>query len=143
MAARADRLPIERISSTMATNDEIEAEVLSLLDAWMSAFNRQDLKAWYATFHFPHYRLASGRMTILEAPGGEQTWQQPLRSSGWHHSAWNRRQLVHVSDTKVHVDTQFTRYREDGTVIATYESLYVLTKRQGRWGVELRSSFAP
>ena len=40
-------------------------------------------------------------------------------------------------------ETQFTRYRSDGSVIASYESLYVLTYEVGRWGIKLRSSFAP
>jgi len=43
----------------------------------------------------------------------------------------------------VHVDTKFTRCRADGSVISSYESLYILTKEEGRWGVKLRSSFAP
>jgi hypothetical protein len=41
------------------------------------------------------------------------------------------------------VDTLFLRYRADGSLIGSFESLYVLTKEQGRWGVKLRSSFAP
>jgi hypothetical protein len=49
---------------------------------------------------------------------------------------------VQASGGKVHVDTRFTRYRKDGSKIASYESLYVLTKEGGKWGVKLRSSFA-
>jgi hypothetical protein len=60
----------------------------------------------------------------------------------WHHSKWNHRQIIHASADKVHVDTRFTRYRADGTAIASYDSLYILTKEDGRWGVKLRSSFA-
>jgi hypothetical protein len=44
---------------------------------------------------------------------------------------------------EVHVDTLFTRYRTDGSVIGSFESLYVVTKEQGRWGIKLRSSMAP
>ena len=39
--------------------------------------------------------------------------------------------------------TQFTRYRKDDTPIASYESLYVVTKEQGRWAIKMRSSFVP
>jgi len=45
--------------------------------------------------------------------------------------------------TRFHVDTLFLRYRADGSLIGSFESLYVLTKEQGRWGVKLHSSFAP
>ena len=34
-------------------------------------------------------------------------------------------------------------YRKDGSIIGSFESLYVVTKEQGRWGVKLRSSMAP
>ena len=37
----------------------------------------------------------------------------------------------------------YTRFRSDGSVIGIYESLYVLALKDGRWGVQLRSSFGP
>ena len=118
---------------------------MEVLDTWMDAFNRLDIIAWEKTFHFPHYRLASGNMRILNKPGEQdvERIRKNLTARGWHHSAWDRRNIVHASASKVHVDTQFTRYRADGTVIASYESLYVLTYEAGRWGIKLRSSFAP
>jgi len=82
-------------------------------------------------------------MTILQRPGVQQrpkTWSKD--SSDWHHSKWDRRRIVHASDDKVHVDTRFTRYRADGSVIGSYDSLYILTQENGRWGVKMRSSFA-
>jgi hypothetical protein len=120
-----------------------EAEVMRLLDEYMSAWNRKDLEGWERTFHFPHYRLASGRMTVLERPGlqdATRVWASA--GSDWHHSRWDRRRIIHSSPDKVHVDTKFTRCRADGSVIGSFESLYILTKEDGRWGVKMRSSFA-
>ena len=37
------------------------------------------------------------------------------------------RHRVYALREEVHVDTQFTRYREDDTPIASYESPYVVT----------------
>ena len=125
--------------------ETIEAEIMKVLDEWMEAFNRMDMTAWEKTFHFPHYRLASGNMRILNKPGEQdaERIRSNLTARGWHHSGWDRRNIVHASESKVHVDTQFTRYRADGTIVASYESLYVLTYEEGRWGIKLRSSFAP
>lgn len=122
-----------------------EHEVQAVLDAYMEAFNRLDMPAWEATLHFPHYRLAGGAMRVLEAPGAQDgaALRQRLEASGWHHSAWERRVIVHLAADKAHVDTRFVRYRPDGSVLAAFDSLYVLTKEHGRWGVKLRSSFAP
>src|SRR5262245_28566678 len=122
----------------------LEAAAMKLLDEYMAKWNSKDVTAWERTFHFPHYRLASGKMTALERPGQQdeaRLWQTMV-ASGWHHSKWDRRRIVHASADKIHVDTKFTRYRADGSSIGSYESLYILTKEDGRWGVKLRSSFA-
>ena len=84
-------------------------------------------------------------MSVWEAPGAEtEAWMngnyKTLREAGWDHSAWTRRRMIHISDSKVHVDTEVTRYRKDGSVIARFESLYILTKENGRWGIKMRSS---
>ncbi len=118
--------------------------VMAVLDEFMAAFNGVDVAAWEATFHFPHYRLASGSMTVLESAGlrSDEELRALLASIGWHHSAWDRREIIHMSDNKAHVDTRFSRYRADGSLIGSYESLYILTKENGRWGVKMRSSYA-
>ena len=125
----------------------IEKEIMAVLDAFMAAFNRRDAIAEERTYHFPHYRLASGQMRILDAAGAEteaamNATYQRFVESGWDHSAWTRRKIIHVSADKAHVDTEFTRYRKDGSVIAAFDSLYILTKENGRWGIKMRSSFA-
>lgn len=122
-------------------NPQLEAEAMKLLDEYMSAWNKKDLVAWERTFHFPHFRLASGRMSVLERPGRQdaaKVWAIPA----WHHSQWERRHIIHAATDKIHLDTKFTRYRADGSKIGSYESLYILTKENGRWGVKLRSSYA-
>jgi hypothetical protein len=121
----------------------VEREVMALLDEYMSAWNRKDLDAWERTFHFPHYRLASGRMAVLDKPGMQdaaRVWGGV--GSDWHHSQWDRRVIIHASADKIHVDTTFSRFRADGSKIGSYDSLYILTRENGRWGVKLRSSFA-
>jgi hypothetical protein len=124
-----------------------EREVLMVLDDFMSAFNRNDARAEERTYQFPHYRLAGGQMMMLNEPGAQtQAWingaYEALRITGWAHSAWTRRRIVHLSDAKAHVDAEFTRYRHDGSTIGSYESLYIVTRENGRWGIKQRSSFA-
>ena len=128
---------------SMILAPDVESEVMRLLDDYMSAWNRKDLAAWERTFHFPHYRLASGKMNVLERPGlqdATRIWVSV--GSDWHHSRWDRRRIIHSSADKVHVDTKFTRCRADGSIIGSFESLYIVTKEDGRWGVKMRSSYA-
>lgn len=121
---------------------EVETAAMKVLDEYMAAWNKKDLEAWEQTFHFPHFRLASGKMNVLEKPGQQDAARIWQAITDWHHSKWDIRRIIHASADKVHVDTKFTRYRADGSRIGSYESLYILTKENGRWGVKLRSSFA-
>ncbi|SRR5579871_17949 len=130
-------------ASGASIDPAVEAAVTKCLDDYMTAFNKMDMAAWEATFHFPHYRLASARMSVLDHAGLQNA--DAVRASlgaGWHHSTWGRRRIIHWSADKAHVDTLFVRYRADNSVIGNFESLYVVTKEDGRWGVKLRSSFA-
>jgi len=123
---------------------ESEAQAMSLLDDFMAAFNARDVKAWEATFNYPSVRLASGRVVLIDKPGFHPpNMFDRFLGQGWDHSAWDHRKIIHSSDDKVHVDTRFTRYREDGSKIGVYDSIYVVTKQDGHWGVQARSSFAP
>ena len=47
----------------------VEAAVMRVLDDYMTAFNRMDMAAWESTFQFPHYRLASAQMKVLDHAG--------------------------------------------------------------------------
>ena len=132
--------------TTQADRPQVEREVMAVLDAFFDAFNHQDAKAEERTYHFPHYRLASGQMAVYDAPGAAtESWMnntyRTLRGTGWDHTAWTRRRIIHMSDSKVHVDTEFTRYRKDGSALGRFESLYIVTKEEGRWGIKMRSSF--
>lgn len=117
---------------------------MKVLDDFMAAFNARDLEAWEKTFNFPSIRLASNTLAIIDGPG----WHKPglfdtALGDGWHHSGWDRRKPIHAGPDKVHIDTRFSRYREDGSAIGHYDSIYIVTRENGHWGIKARSSFAP
>jgi hypothetical protein len=124
-------------------NAEAIRAAQGVLDAFMAAFNARDIPAFEATFNFPSVRLASNQLVILKA--GDMTPERfttgPL--ADWDHSAWERREVIHWGPDKVHIDTRFTRYRKDGSVIGGFDSIYVVTLQDGHWGVKIRSSYAP
>jgi len=128
----------------MADHGEAIAEAQACLDAFMAAFNARDIEAWDKTFNFPSVRLASNKLVTIDKPG----WHPPDTFSRgalkeWHHSAWERREVIHSGLDKVHFDTRFVRYRADGSVIGHFDSIYIVTRENGHWGVKARSSFAP
>ncbi len=128
-----------------ARDVEAEAAAMKLLDAFMIAFNAGDVAAFEAVLHFPHYRIASGNVSVLPDPGTLPALFERFVAAmpDWDHSAWEKREVIHSGPDKVHIDTRFIRYRADGSVLASFDSLYIVTKQDGRWGVVARSSFAP
>lgn len=124
---------------------QVERQAMEVLDEFMASFNGRDPVALADTYHFPHYRLARGSMSFWEskdaAVQAHKTSYQALPDSGWHHSEWLQRRVDAISDSKVHVTTRFKRVREDGSEIGTYNSLYILIKKDGVWGIKMRSSF--
>ncbi|HKD22214.1 MAG TPA: hypothetical protein VKB71_09375 [Rhizomicrobium sp.] len=128
----------------MTDNAQSIAGAMKCLDDFMTAFNARNLEAWEKTFNFPSVRLASNSLVIIDKPGWHprDTFTRGALKE-WHHSAWERREVVHAGTDKVHFDTRFVRYRADGSVIGYFDSIYVVTCESGHWGVKARSSFAP
>ncbi|MCP5180261.1 MAG: hypothetical protein R3E84_18510 [Pseudomonadales bacterium] len=121
-----------------------EAAALGVVDAYIAAFNARDPQAFAATLHYPHMRV--------DGLGRPALWLQPedvaagldvaaLEATGWAYSRFDERRVVQSGQEKVHVAVVFTRYRADGTPMHTQDSLYIVTRRDGRWGIQVRSSF--
>lgn len=127
-------------------NTRAVASAMTALDDFMRTFNAKDMPAWAATLNYPHVRFASGTVTVWQS--AEEFARQPtfanLTAIGWDHSHWLSREVVLVSDGKVHVNTVFQRFNNSNEPIGTYESLYIVTRDdQGKWGTQARSSLAP
>ena len=127
----------------MSDHAEAIAAAVKVLDVFMAAFNARDLAAWDRTFNFPSVRLASSRLVILQAGDHKPEMFSQGALADWHHSAWERRDVIHAGPDKVHFDTRFSRFRADGSVIGGFDSIYAVTCEAGHWGVKARSSYAP
>ena len=130
----------------MGKPSDYPAEVAAaqkVLDDFMVAFNARDIDAFEMTFNFPSVRLASQGLVILKLGDMKRERFTTGALAEWDHSQWDRREVIHAGPDKVHIDTRFTRYRKDGSVIGGFDSIYVITREQGHWGVKIRSSYAP
>lgn len=121
-----------------------EAEARRVIEAYFPLFNSVDPIGLLAVINFPHIRVAGGRTTIIPSEAewtGDPTPLDPAEN--WHHSALDSVEVVQSSADKVHARVVFSRHRSDGTRYVTYEALWVVTKADGKWGIQVRSSFAP
>ena len=137
--------PIATFTVEAQISHDDQARCEEVLTHWMAALNRYDASAMDALMHFPHVRLAGGAVTVYQQPGNNpmDLFERLRKQDGWHHSAWNETKLVQSSPTKAHYAVRYTRYREDGSIIGVYDSLYVLSLLGGTWKIQSRSSFGP
>ena len=127
------------------TQDNYEreiAEAMAVLDRHLIALNAKDATALAATLHFPHYRLAGTRMRVWDTPETYFSDFLARAGDGWHHTRWDFRNIIAASPDKVHIDLQFTRFREDDSALGSFRSIWVITSIGGNWAAQLRSSFA-
>ena len=121
-----------------------EQEARKVVDAFFKAFNAMDGDDIRATLHFPHCMIAGANITITEKSEDfvnlTPRWAE---TEGWHHSGMDSLETIQSSDDKVHFLIEFSRYRADGDKYATYQGLWILTKVDGRWGIQARSIFPP
>jgi hypothetical protein len=121
-------------------------EALAVMDAFLAAFNARDVLAWADTLVYPHVRIASGAVAVFpdrESYIAAHDMNAFASSTGWVRSTWDDLKVVQASPDKVHIAVTFTRYDAQDQVISTFDSLYVVERVDGRWGVRARSSFAP
>jgi hypothetical protein len=127
--------------------EDAEKMAMQAMDNFLSGFNAKDPAAWAASLNYRHVRFASGTVTVYEnAEEFEKTAVnsfERLQAAGWDHSTWDSREAVHVAKDKVHIVVEFSRFTKDDNHIATFKSLYIVTKKDGHWGTLARSSFAP
>ncbi len=123
-----------------------EAAALKAVRDYMDALNSRDRKACAATLNYPHVRIASGSLRVWETAkeyAGWMDFDQFIRETSWHHSNLDSMRAIQTSTKGIILALVYTRYDAKSKKIATYETLYFVTKQDGHWGVRARSSFAP
>ena len=136
------------VAQTSAEEEAAIAGAMGAMDEFMLAFNARDPEAWAASLNFPQVRLAGETMTVWDNAEEYIEYVKTrafvnLPKTGWDHSHWLTRDVVLVSPKKVPIATVFQRYNSDNEILATYETMYIVTKIDGHWGTQIRSSLAP
>lgn len=124
-----------------------ETEAAKEIEAFFKAFNAHDNEAYQKALHYPHIRINdNGRVLIIQDPADwslERALAYLAKNEGWEYSTLDSVKVIHASEVKVHFNIEFSRYKKDGTRYAIHKSLWIVTKKDGHWGVQTRSSYAP
>jgi len=131
--------------ATELTKDDVEAAGRDVLARFIDALNAHDAAGMDACLHFPHMRIGNGKVDVWGKPGSNpmDMFERLRREDGWLRSTWDDIRMVQWGPLKAHFLLDFTRYREDGSIIGVYETLCILMVRDGKWGMQARSSYGP
>ena len=121
-----------------------ELEARKAIEAYFEAFNAQDEEAMRGRLHFPFAWIVNNRVRpVATAAEFEAPTKILIRSEGWARSEVDFIEIVQAWDEKVHAKLAYSRFRADGTRYATHECLWILTKVDDHWGVQLMSLHIP
>jgi hypothetical protein len=94
------------------------------------------------TLHFPHFRLVG---TTLDCWPSAETYLSDFRARAgdhWARTTWQTIDVQRESADKVHLDVRINRFDINDQLIADFDSLWVITFKNGKWAAQFRSSFA-
>jgi ketosteroid isomerase-like protein len=129
------------ISAAGMKESEREAEARKPIDDFFAAFNARDLERGRRTLHYPHIQIAGNDVTILEDPESFQIDFQSLASDGWTHVTLDSCAMRQNCDEKVHFEVQLSMHKGSESRYATYQALWIVTRKDGAWGIQCRSIF--
>ena len=113
--------------------------------AWQEAFNARDVEGMLARMHFPHVRLAGASLHVWETgedfAEGQRRMTAQLAAEGWARTDNVAAAVVHASEDKAHLSLRNARVAADGVRYHVFDTLWIFTRIDGRWGVQFRSSY--
>lgn len=113
-----------------------------VMEAHITALNAHDHQALAATLHFPHYRLVGACLKVWETPDSYFEDFMARAGSDWSYSRFEDIRVVQSSIDKVHLDSMIMRFRQDDSLLTSFRSLWAITRIDGLWAAQFRSSFA-
>ena len=129
---------------------DVEEHAKAAVDAFQDAFNAQDHERLAAALNYPHVRLWSGVFTQIETPEEfaeiSQTRAIATRGGGLasHHDGLSGRWCRRDPPDKAHcalINHRISPRRRLRSVYHKFDTLWIITKQDGHWGVKFRSSF--
>jgi hypothetical protein len=129
------------ISAAGMKESEIETEARKPIDDFFAALNARDIEGTRRTLHYPHIQIAGNELSILGEPESFQIDFQSLANDGWTYSTLDSCTMRQMCDEKVHFDVQLSMHAANDSRYATFQSLWIVTKKEGIWGIQCRSIF--
>jgi hypothetical protein len=120
---------------------EIESEARKPIDDFFTALNAKNIEGIRKTLHYPHMQIAGNQVSILNEPELFQIDFESLATEGWTYSTLDSCAMRQNCNEKVHFEIQMSMHQANNSRYATFQALWIVTWKEGKWGIQCRSIF--
>jgi len=118
----------------------ILAEARDAALGYMKAWNDSDVEETSSHLNYPHLFLVRGNVAEAKGPGDlKPNFNRMQESENWGFSTFDSLKPSIITANKVHLEVVFSRWHPDGMRYRTVPGLWLMTKVDGHWGIQLRS----
>jgi len=121
-----------------------EEHARKTIEAYIEAFNRQDLDGMVDKLNFPFSWIINSTVRpVSKASDFVSPTIEMVKREDWHHTELDRIEPVQVWETKAHCIVEYSRYNSKGRKYTTHEALWIVTSQNGHWGIQCMSLYIP
>ena len=113
------------------------------LQDFLADWNAADLDAIKEHLSFPHVTHNSSNIVVARSQGEFVQDFELLRQQGWRRSTFDHFEVLQESQNKVNFLVDFRRFDDNDAVMFSGQVFYVVTRQDGRWGMQYRSGGPP
>jgi len=129
------------ISATGMQQSEREAGARKTVDDFLRALNAHDAELAKFLLHYPHVRIVGNNVVIWNGPDEYNIRIDWLGAA----EAWNQVELSFCtvrqdSEDMIHFEIEFSALDAGRLRSMTYKSFWIVTNKDGRWGIQSLST---
>jgi hypothetical protein len=131
--------------STLLCAETPEQTARRVMEDFFRAWNTGEDAELRKVQNFPFITIgANGRASVaMKAEEFTQNFPALRQNESWARSTLDSVKVLPVeAPDKLHIVVTYSRYKADGSKYMTGETFYILTKQDGRWGMQLRSTLS-
>jgi hypothetical protein len=102
---------------------------------YIKVLNDENLPALQEVYHFPHIKLISGELIVVDDQTVPVIDIDGLKKSGWKYSKIHTVKVLSEGDNAALIELNFSRLDAQDRGILKQTTFYNLTKNQGYWQI--------
>lgn len=113
------------------------------VEEYFEKLNSLDPQALAATLHFPHVRLGASGLEFWRDEEAFLSGTEPGRQRTWRLTTPDSIEPIQVGATGANFAIRCLRVNSQGETLSAYDAVFLVTRRDSKWAVQARSTFAP